>query len=126
MLEIGFVTVFCPVIVTQTGETKFVVDSKLKPVTFVGHVKITSLPRGVIVSCGAAGNGNERLKIVPLPELPPSDAVPYRILFDIITAFVGLAPSPLVFPTSELKLYKLVKPLPSVLMANTVPLLEEP
>jgi len=54
---------------------------------------------------------------VPLPELPPSLAVPYRMLPDIIKPASGLAPSlPLV------KLCRFVKLEPSVLRANTVPL----
>src|SRR5438477_90472 len=58
-----------------------------------------------MVSCGR----NERLNTVPLPELPPLPAVPYRVLPDKINPF-GLPAS-----------YSFVKPEPSVLMANTVP-----
>jgi len=35
------------------GETRFVVDCKVKPVAFIGHVKITLVPELIIVSCGA-------------------------------------------------------------------------
>jgi hypothetical protein len=52
----GLVITFWPFVTETTfqitGEIRFVVDSKLKPVTLVGHVKITFVPEGVIVSCG--------------------------------------------------------------------------
>ena len=91
----GLVTVFCPLtttgageLVVQTaGETRFVVDCKVNPAALVGHVKITLAPEGMMVSCG--GCGNERLNTVPLPELPPSYAVPYRVLPDKINPACG-------------------------------------
>src|SRR2546425_2224200 len=97
----GLVTVSCPLtttgggeLVVQTaGETRFVVDCKRNPAASVGHVKITFAPEGIIVSCGS---GNERLNTVPQPELPPSLAVPYRVLPDKINPANGIAPSLLV------------------------------
>src|SRR5882672_9404598 len=58
---------------------------------------------------------------VPAPELPPRSAVPYRVLPDKINPAYGLAPS-----LPPVKLYKAVKPEPSVLTANTVPAPELP
>ena len=49
-----------------------------EPATLVGHVKMTFVPEGVMVSCGR----NERLNTVPAPKLPPAYAVPYRVLPD--------------------------------------------
>ena len=50
----GLVIVFSPLITTgagefvvQTGETRLVVDCKVKPVKFVGHVKIIFAPKEV-------------------------------------------------------------------------------
>src|SRR5439155_17918939 len=65
---------------------------------------------------------------VPLPELPPLPAVPYRVLPDKITPADGTAPSLLVKrgPEPAVKLCRVVKPVPSVLTANTVPLPELP
>ena len=48
----GLITTFCPPMTTgqgesalQTaGETRFVVDCKVKPVALVGHVKMTFAP----------------------------------------------------------------------------------
>src|SRR6266849_2897888 len=70
---------------------------------------------------------SERLNTVPLPELPPKYAVPYRVLPDKINPPSGSAPSLLVYTPVELvlravKLYRFVKPVPSVLSLNTVPL----
>src|SRR6266404_4346057 len=97
-----------------------------------------------MVSCG----GNERLKTVklcrfvkpvplvlmansvPLPQLPPRFAVPYRVLPDKTNPATGLAPSVLVIvepvKRGPVKLCRFVKPVPLVLMANTVPLPEVP
>src|ERR1039458_6360342 len=58
---------------------------------------------------------------VPLPKLPPLNAVPYRVLPDKINPSNGLAPS-----LPPVKLYRFVKPVPSVLMANTMPFSELP
>src|SRR5258708_295041 len=85
------------------------------------------VPEGTIVSCGR----NERLNTVPLPELPPLRAVPYRVLPDKINPACGLAPSRLVETPEELvllavKLCRLVRPEPLVLTANTVPWPELP
>src|SRR5436189_103441 len=79
---------------------------------------MTLVPEGVMVSCGR----NERLNIVPLPELPPSDAVPYRVLPDTINSAYDVAPSLLVEFESAVKLCRFVKPVPLVLTENTVPL----
>ena len=62
----GLITTFCPPMTTgaeeqvlQTaGETRFVVDCRVKPLALVGHVKMTLAPEGMIVSCGG---GNEIL-----------------------------------------------------------------
>ena len=97
----GLVTVFCPLTTTGTGklalqtegETRLVADCRVNPAAFVGHVTTTLVPERVMVSCG--GPGNVRLNTVPAAELPPADAVPYRVLPDKINP-VGLAPSLLV------------------------------
>lgn len=57
----GLVTVFCPpmttgageFVVQTTGEPRFVVDCKVKPMALVGHVKIASAPYRVMASCGS-------------------------------------------------------------------------
>ena len=53
---------------------------------------------------------------VPSLKLPPDDAVPYKVFPDKTKPACGDAPS-----LPPVKLYKFVKPEPSVLMANTVP-----
>ena len=124
----GFVTVFWPLTTTGTGElvvqtageTRFVVDCKVNPVALVGHVKITYGPEGITVSCGGV-TGNEMLNTVPSPKSPPPDAVPYRVLPDKIKLAKGEAPS-----LPPLKICRVVKPVPSVLTANTVPYPELP
>src|SRR5665647_2413617 len=63
---------------------------------------------------------------VPLAELPPALAVPYRVLPDKINPASGLTPSLLVEFDNAVKLYRFVKPVPSVLTLNTVPLPELP
>ena|ERR1039458_1637601 len=60
---------------------------------------------------------NERLNTVPLPPVPPEYVVPYRVLLDKIKPPYGLAPS-----LPPVKLYRFVKPVPSVLTANNVPM----
>ena len=74
MPEIGLVTVFCPPtttgaggLVVQTGEARFVVDCRVKPVKLVGQAKMTFAPEGIIVSWVA----NERLNTVAAPEHTP-------------------------------------------------------
>ena len=121
---------FCPLrttgsgetVVQAAGETRFVVDCKVNPAALVGHVKIIFAPEGITVSCG----WNEILNTEPLPPLPPSYAVPYRVLPDRINPADGSAPSLLVpvFVSRAVKLYRFVKPVPSVFTLNTVPLLE--
>src|SRR5450759_5168644 len=132
----GLVTAFWPLtttgageLVIQTaGETRFVVDCKVNPAALVGHVKITLAPERMMVSCGALTDPNERLNTVPLPELPPQYAVPYRVLPDKINPANGSAPSLLVEEKPEIavKLCRFVKPVPSALTANTVPSPELP
>ena len=61
------------------------------------------------------------LKAVPLPDLPPKAAVPYRVLPEKINPPSGAIPS-----LPPVKLYKLVRPVPSAWRANTVPLPELP
>ena len=75
----GLVTVFCPLtttgageLVAQTGETRFVVDCKVKPVALVGHVKITFAPEGIKLSSGRM----KMLNTVPFPEVRLPEAVP--------------------------------------------------
>ncbi len=61
---------------------------------------------------------------VPWPELPPKYAVPYRVLPDKINPAAGTAPSLLVLCGGALvavKMCRVLKPVPSVLRANTVP-----
>ncbi len=61
MPEMGLVTVFWPfttagsgeTVIQTTGETRFVVDCKVNPVEFVGHVKTTLALDGVIVNASA-------------------------------------------------------------------------
>ena len=48
-------------------------------------------------------DGSVKLNTVPLPELPPLFAVPYRILPDITNSASGSAPS-----LPPLKLYRLL------------------
>ena len=52
----GLVTVFCPLITTgaaefvaQTGATRLVADCRVKPVKFVGQVKIMFAPEEVVM-----------------------------------------------------------------------------
>src|ERR1039458_1662927 len=67
---------------------------------------------------------------VPWPELPPNHVVPYRVLPDKIKPPTGQAPSMLVLLGGgqtygilvAVKTCRTVKPVPSVLRANTVPL----
>src|SRR5437867_685649 len=79
---------------------------------------MTFVPEGAMVSCGV----NAMLNTVPLPELPPALEVPYKTLFDKINLAYGAPPSLLV----SVKLWRVIKPVPSVLTANTVPALELP
>ena len=63
----GLVTAYCPLTVVQTaGETRFVVDCKVKPVALVSHVKITLVPAGVMVSCGAVTVPDERRRTIAI------------------------------------------------------------
>ena len=127
----GLVTVFCPLttiggeeLVLQTAEEpRLVVDCKVNPMVLVGHVKITYGPEGTMVSCGRVTGLGERLNTVPPPQTPPSAAVPYKAPPDKINPACGQAPSLLVPESGEIavKLWRFVKPVPSVLTANTVP-----
>ena len=121
------VRMFCPSITTGLGltavqapaKTRFVVDCNRKPAELVGHVKTTFVPERTNVSCGG---GNERLKTVPYPAWPPPPAVPKRVLPDK-TNPVGKLPSLFILLVSVAeKVYSVVKPLPLVSKANTVPL----
>jgi hypothetical protein len=58
---------------------------------------------------------------VPLPELPPTLAVPYRVFPDNTRPPYGLTPSRLNAPEVKSKRCRILKPLPSMLTANTVP-----
>ena len=126
------VTLFCPltttgtgVFVVQTGERRFVLHCKVSPVRLVGHARITFAPERKIVSGGGADD-NVILNTVPLPEFPPEVVVPYRVLPKKINPAFGPAPSLLVPDEVGRKLYSVVKLVPSVLTANTVPLPELP
>ena len=134
----GLVTVFCPLTMTEAGElvvqiadeSRLVEECRVKPVELAGQVKITFTPEAITVSCGGP-TGNERLNAVPYPRgaaSPPLFAVPYRVLPDKINSAYGKKPSLLVvvFGSGAVKLYRIVKPVPSVLRANTVPLPELP
>ena len=80
----GLVTVYCPLTMTGTGKLvfqaageRFVVDSKVNPITVFVHVNTTFVPERKMLNCGGVGgSGKERLNTVPLPELPPPVAVP--------------------------------------------------
>ena len=126
----GLVTVFCPLTTTEPGETgvqtggetRSVVDCKVNPAALVGHDKITfaSEEMIVIVSCG----GMKRPNTVPELELPPLLVAPYKVLPNKINPVSGKPPSLLVFgPEAGMaaKLCRVVKPVPLVLTANTVP-----
>src|SRR5438874_12241559 len=66
---------------------------------------------------------------VPRPELPPPVAVPYRVLPDKINPANGSTPSLLVKGKEverAVKLCRVVKSVPSMLRANSVPLPELP
>ena len=80
-------------LVVQTGEIRFVADCKAKPVALVGHIKMILALVGIIASCG----GTERLNTVPKPELPPSEAVPYRVFPERSNGAQGRSPSMLKF-----------------------------
>ena len=122
----ALVTVSSPLRMTGAGklvfqtadEIRLVANSRLKPEAPTDQVKTTLVPERAMAS---RGRGSVKLKTVPLPELPPEAAVPYRILPDKTKSVCGLAPSP-----PPVKLYKLVKPEPSVLTANKTPLLLVP
>ena len=93
------VTVFCPLtttdagrLVLQTGEMRFVVDSKVNPTALVGHVKMKLPAERMVVSCGL----NERLNTVPEPAVPPEYVVPYSVSRDKNSPACGMAPSLLV------------------------------
>jgi len=82
---VGLVAVFCPftttgageAVVHTIGETRFVADFKVKPGEFVGQRKTIFVPERVMDSeGGVGGSGKVMLNTVPLPELPPADAVP--------------------------------------------------
>src|SRR5437762_2554792 len=104
-------------------------DCKVNPVALACHVRIMLAPEGITVSCGGR-TGTERLNTVPLPELPPVVVVPYRVSPDKIKPACGCAPSLLVVRykplLSPVKLCRILKPVPLVFMANTVPWLELP
>ena len=61
------------------------------------------------------------LNTVPTPQKPPPPAVPYRVLPDKINPASDPDPSLL-----AIKLCRFVKPVPSVLIPNTVPAPELP
>ena len=94
-------------LVVQIGETKLVVDCKVKPVALAGQVRITLWPDGVNVSDDGT-TGNEMRNTVPLPPMPPAPAVPYRAFPAKVNPPAGLAPSLLVAkkeaPVSAVKL----------------------
>ena len=113
----------------MAGAARFVADCNVNSATLVGHVKVTLAPKKPMLNSGA-DIGNETLKTVPNPALPPAMVVPYKVLPDKNNLELGSAPSLFVTfgaePVPLEKLYKFVKPYPSVPMANTVPLLKAP
>ena len=76
--EMGFVTVFIPLMTTgpgetvvqATGATRFPVHCKVNPVALAGHVRMTFVPEGVIVSSGGLGDAREMLNTVPFLNPP--------------------------------------------------------
>ena len=102
----GLVMVFCPLMMTGAvelvlqiaGGVRLVVNSNVNPEAVFVHVKITLVPAGVMLSCGA--DPKARLNTVPystlVAGLPPLYAVPYRVLPDKSNAALGWAPSLLV------------------------------
>ena len=116
-------TVFCPLtvpgaarLVVTADEPRFVVDCKVNPVALVGQLKMTFAPAGVIVSCGRV-TGNVMLNIVPLPQVPPRQVVPYKLLPVKSNGAPGQAP----LFGEPAKLWSTVYPEPSLLSAKTVP-----
>jgi len=105
------------VVQTVVG-TRFGVDCKVNSKALVGHVIIALVPERMIVSCGV---GNERLNTMPLPLVPPPDVVPYNVLPDKIKLACGESPSGLF-----VKGCRVVKPVPLVVTANSVPSNELP
>src|ERR1039457_1168836 len=115
----AFVTALFVLTTTAAGETllqtvvetRLVVDCKVNPVALVGHVKTTFAPEGNMVSVGAGAltDPNVRLNTVPLPFVPPADAVPYRVLPDKINRAVGKNPSLLVIFMNEPSYFPAVK-----------------
>ena len=87
------VKMYCPLAITGAGrlvvqfpDVRSVADCRVhpeysKPAKFVGHAKMT-FP--AVVEMLNWGTGNEKLNIVPLPELPPQYVVPYSVLPDKI------------------------------------------
>src|SRR5579862_4728029 len=134
----GLVTVFCALMTTEAGKTvvqaaveeRFVVNFKVKPENVSAHVKITLPPDRTMANCGCGGltELKEILNTVPFPFVPPSLAVPYSVLPDKVKPASGLAPSLLLEfgPFVAVKSWSVVKPVPSVLRAKTVPLPEVP
>src|SRR5258708_2169634 len=109
-------TVGCVELVLQTADgPRFVADCRANPFALVGHVKSILGPEAIKLSCGGLLAGNVRLKIVPLLWLPPESVAPYKMLFTNSNddGWVGS------FPTA--RVCKVLKPVPSVLTANTVP-----
>jgi hypothetical protein len=61
----GLVTTFCPpmttgageLVVQADGEDRFVVDCKVKPTALVGHIRMTLVAEGMMVSCAGNENG---------------------------------------------------------------------
>jgi hypothetical protein len=87
VLAMGLVTVLNPLrmtgagkLVFQTvGETRLVVDSKMKPVALVGQVKMTLVPERMMVSCVVLTAPNERPNTVPKPKRPTPAVAPCRL-----------------------------------------------
>ena len=67
-------------------------DCNVNPAVLV-HVKMILDPERLIVSRGALTVPNVRLNTVPLPELPPPNTAPYRVLPDKSNSDWGLLPS---------------------------------
>src|SRR5260221_5047997 len=107
-----------------------------------GHFNRTLVLESLIVNCGIRIESPVKVcrvvkavpsvltaNTVPRPNLPPLLAVPYRVLpsSDKTNPAYSMAPSAFVptkprLPEVAVKLCRVVKPVPSVLTANTVPI----
>ena len=131
--EVGLITTFSPPMTTggeelvlQTAdEPRFVVDCKVKPAV-IGRPRQNHVWAGRN-HCQLRLDENAEHRAIAI--CAAIRAVPYRVLPDKInpairigSVAVGIGPR----PEAAVKLCRVVKPVPSVLTANTVPLPELP